>query len=69
MSDESKFIALAGVLIEGATDAFCGRPRSANPYSSTAATEANFTWAWGWDEGSAQLADRGQREAARWLAA
>ena len=61
------FVALAGVLVEGAVDAFCGRPRTANPYSSTSALDAHFAWCWGHDEAIMQLKRRGREEAARWL--
>lgn len=64
---EPAFVALAGVLIEGATDYYCGRPRGENPYSYTSALDAHFAWAWGWDEAKMQLELRGQEEAARWL--
>jgi hypothetical protein len=61
------WLGLAPVLLEGAVDAFCGRPREANPYDPVSAADAWHAWLWGHDESSEQLALRGQPEAARWL--
>jgi hypothetical protein len=58
---------LAPVLLEGAVDAFCGRPKEQNPYDPVSAADACYAWEWGWDEATEQLALRGQQEAARWL--
>ena len=63
----STFVELAGILIEGATDYYCGRPKSANPYCERTAMEAAYAWSWGHDEAREQLELRGQEEAARWL--
>jgi ribosome modulation factor len=63
----STWFGMADVLIEGCTDYYCGRPRTQNPYCPTNAADAHAAWLWGWDEGRAQLEDRGQAEAARWL--
>jgi len=61
------FVALAGILVEGAVDAFCGRPKHANPYCEQTVMEASYAWAWGHDEATLQLEIRGREEAARWL--
>lgn len=58
---------LVGVVVEGVTDRFCGRPRDRNPYDPGAAMDAYVAWEWGWDEGNFQLDIRGQEEARRWL--
>ncbi len=63
----SSWFGLAPVLMEGGVDAFCGRPREANPYCPETAADACCVWSWGWDEATEQLALRGKEEAARWL--
>jgi hypothetical protein len=57
------------VVVEGAVDRFCGRPRRANPYSYATAREGFEAWLVGWDEAGELLEVRGAEEAARWLAA
>jgi hypothetical protein len=56
-----------GVVVEGAVDGFCGRPRERNPYSVEYARDAYEAWEWGWDEARFLLELRGQEEASRWL--
>lgn len=56
---------LAGVVVEGAVDRFCGRPLAQNPYA--AGYDAADAWAWGWGEADELLEMRGQEEATRWL--
>jgi hypothetical protein len=63
----SSWFELAPVLMEGGVDAFCGRPKEANPYCRETAAEAAYCWDWGWDEATQQLEDRGREEARRWL--
>jgi ribosome modulation factor len=65
----ASWFGLAPVLVEGATDMFCGRPKDANPYCPETAADARYVWDWGWDEARDQLDVRGQEEAARWLRA
>lgn len=67
MKHEASFVALGRILVEGAVDAFCGRPRTENPYSATTEFEAHFVWAWGHDEATLQLDRCGRDAAARWL--
>lgn len=61
------FVQLAPIVVEGAVDAFCGRPKCANPYDPDSAMDAAYAWEWGHDEAREQLEARGQEEAARWL--
>jgi hypothetical protein len=58
---------LVCIVIEGAVDAFCGRPRERNPYCPENATDYFLAWEFGWVDASALLAERGRDEAARWL--
>ena len=66
MDDRSVFDLLR-FAIEGCTDRFVGRPRSANPYNPACALDAWSAWQLGWDEGDWLLEIRGREEAARWL--
>ena len=61
------FAQQATIIVEGAVDRFCGRPREANPYCEEYAREAWFSWDFGWREAEWFLDTRGQEEAARWL--
>jgi hypothetical protein len=61
-------IELFPVVVEGAIDYFCGRPREKNPYSPTYASNEREAWFWGWDDAEYLLAVRGEEEATRWLA-
>ena len=56
-----------GVVVEGATDRFFGRPFEANPYCKDHAAEAWRVWALGWGEADWFITVRGQEEASRWL--
>jgi hypothetical protein len=58
---------LLPVVVEGAVDRFCGRPRERNPYSYAYARDAFEAWLWGWDDADYLLEIRGREEAARWL--
>lgn len=58
---------LVGIVVEGATDRFCGRPRAMNPYCATHAAGWCHAWLWGWDDADWLLRIRGQEEARRWL--
>jgi hypothetical protein len=58
---------LVCVVIEGAVDRFCGRPRNRNPYSYRFARWEWEAWDLGWSEAKHLLEMRGQAEAARWL--
>lgn len=60
-------IELLGVIVEGATDRFCGRPRERNPYSPKYAPEQWAAWLAAWVEADALLDLRGRDEATRWL--
>jgi hypothetical protein len=60
-------ISLFPIVVEGAVDRFCGRPRSRNPYSPVSAGDYFYAWLWGWDDADALLELRGRAEAARWL--
>lgn len=62
-----EWFGLADVLVEGATDHYCGRPRNENPYDPVGAADAFAAWLWGWDEAKEQLELRGRAETARWL--
>lgn len=64
---QATFVELASIVVEGSVDAFCGRPKQANPYCPRNAMDAHYAWDWGHDEGREQLELRGQKEAARWL--
>jgi hypothetical protein len=55
------------IVVEGAVDRFCGRPRTANPYSFESARDGFEGWLLGWDEADLLLEMRGAEEAARWL--
>jgi hypothetical protein len=57
------------VVVEGAVDRFCGRPRTANPYSFESVRDGHEAWLMAWDETDLLLEMRGAEEAARWLAA
>lgn len=56
-----------GVVVEGATDRFFGRPFDKNPYSQEYAPDAWRIWALGWKEADWFIDVRGADEAARWL--
>jgi hypothetical protein len=58
---------LCSIVIEGAVDRFCGRPREQNPYSVEYARDFWLAWDFGWEDGGHLLEERGQEEAARWL--
>lgn len=58
---------LCCIVIEGAVDAFCGRPRLENPYSRVYAEEHWNAWDFGWTDATDLLDLRGQAEALRWL--
>jgi hypothetical protein len=58
---------LAGIIVEGAVDRFCGRPFDANPYSEDYAEAAWGAWRFGWHEADCLLDWRAQAEAQRWL--
>jgi hypothetical protein len=60
-------LGIVTIAVEGAVDRFCGRPRSANPYSRTYAREHFEAWDYGWDDANWLLEIRGAEEAARWL--
>jgi hypothetical protein len=60
-------IELFSIVVEGAVDRFCGRPRDRNPYSRRYAPHEFEAWSWGWDDADSLLEQRGQQEAARWL--
>jgi len=56
---------LWAVVVEGAVDAFCGRPLGANPYDQ--ALDSSEAWRYGYVEAKWQLDVRGEEEARRWL--
>lgn len=58
---------LCCIVIEGAVDSFCGRPRVENPYSRPHAEEHWLAWDWGWQDATELLGLRGARETRRWL--
>ena len=58
---------LWAIVVEGAVDRFCGRPREQNPYRP--GYESGDAWEYGWDEAGDLLELRGQEEARRWLEA
>ena len=58
---------LVCIVVEGAVDAFCGRPRHRNPYCPTYARDYWLAWDFGWQDARALLEVRGAQEAARWL--
>ena len=62
-----QWFGLADVLVEGATDHYCGRPRAQNPYDPVGARDAHHAWLWGWDDAKEQLELRGIAETTRWL--
>ncbi len=57
---------LWGIVAEGATDRFLGRPHDACPYSLEA-RYSHEAWSYGWHEGDWLLAVRGMDEVRRWL--
>ncbi len=57
----------ASIVVEGAVDRFCGRPRDRNPYCRENAEQAWHSWDFGWTEADWYLDIRGQEEARRWL--
>ena len=60
-------LGLVTIVVEGAVDRFCGRPREANPYSEKYARQWFEAWLFGWDDASWLLEMRGQDEVRRWL--
>jgi ribosome modulation factor len=58
---------LVCIVIEGAVDRFCGRPRDRNPYAPVDARNYWLAWDFGWLDAGALLEERGQQEAQRWL--
>ncbi len=56
---------LWAIVVEGAVDRICGRPREQNPYRL--GYESGDAWEYGWGEASDLLELRGQEEARRWL--
>jgi ribosome modulation factor len=58
---------LVCIVIEGAVDAFCGRPRDRNPYCPEYARDYWLAWDFGWQDATELLKARGREEAARWL--
>lgn len=67
MSCELGPLEIAHIALEGAVDAFCGRPRERNPYCFEHARWYWKAWDLGWAEATYLLDERGQAEAARWL--
>jgi hypothetical protein len=63
----STVLDLVYVALEAAVDAFCGRPREANPYSREYARDDYEMWDLAWVEARELLELRGEEEAARWL--
>jgi hypothetical protein len=57
----------AGIIVEGAVDRFCGRPRDRNPYCQENGQEAWSSWDFGWHNADWYLDVRGEEEASRWL--
>jgi ribosome modulation factor len=57
------------IVIEGAVDRFCGRPRERNPYCRTYARDYWLAWDFGWGDAGSLLEERGEHEARRWLGA
>jgi hypothetical protein len=66
---EDEALRLAPIIVEGATDRFCGRPADRNPYTKQTAGEWWDAWNVGWHEADYYLESRGQEEARRWLRA
>lgn len=68
LDDEGPATSWASVMIEGAVDRFCGRPRERTPYAPEC-VEARSAWDRGWTEAGDYLEARAQEEARRWLEA
>jgi ribosome modulation factor len=58
---------LVCIVIEGAVDRFCGRPRDRNPYAPVHARDYWLAWDFGWQDADHLLEERGAEEARRWL--
>jgi hypothetical protein len=67
VSEPFSAVELFPIVVEGAVDRFCGRPRSRCPYSVHSGMEYAAAWELGWDDADHLLAQRGQEEASRWL--
>lgn len=67
MTGELGLLEIAHIALEGAVDAFCGRPRNQNPYGYEVARGDWEAWDLGWSEATFLLELRGQAEARRWL--